>query len=96
MSTDDIPPEVALCLRCGYFMLEHVPWNKGSGTYEITGWGERWMPTHRIEPFSESEYVAGSPSRLLWNEVWERAEDDLNCFHEDDPYTYFDYIYFGM
>ena len=93
-----LSPELLLCLHCGYFLLEYAPPGKGTGTgsYEITGYGERWMPTHRIEPFGEREYVKGTESRKLWNEVWRDAWCQYESKDEEETYAFFDYLYFGM
>jgi hypothetical protein len=73
----------ALCLYCQYFMLEYE-------NDDITGWGERWAPEHRIEPFVDAEYVWGSVARKLWEKVWKvRAKNTK-------PKIYFDYLYAGM
>ena len=89
-------PEALLCLRCGYFMLEYLDWNKGKGSYEVLGWGERWGRRHYIESFCEEEYVQGTPSRALWDKVWARAWLDVPDPDDDEPYVFFDYLYFGM
>lgn len=90
-------PELLLCLRCGYYMLEYepsIPYIRGY--YEILGYGERWTPQHHIESFDEMEYTAGSFSRELWSEVWDRAWENQDTGENDEPYVFFDYLYFGM
>ena len=60
---------------------------------DITGWGERWNPHHRIEPFVDREYTRGSPTRQLWDVLWgEEWTEALS----DSGRVYFDYLYFGM